>query len=141
MLRTARIPLLLALTALVAALAAAPAGAAAKPKVPYGFVGTTFDTDLMNPRKVSDATLDQQAALMANSGVESLRLVIDWRSLEPAPGVHTYDRLDRLVRLTAAHRLRLFVGVTASPRWASASFTNPQEFWRARRATPPTSPA
>ena len=87
MLRTARIPLLLALTALVAALAAAPAGAAAKPKVPYGFLGSRLITELTSSRVVPDAKLDQQFGLMADSGVESLRMVIDWRSLEPARGV------------------------------------------------------
>jgi hypothetical protein len=131
----ARIPLTLALTALVAALAAAPAGAKTT-KVPYGFYGATLTTDLLSARLMPDAALDQQAALMANSGVESLRVVVDWLRVEPAKGKYSFWQLDRLVRITANHHLPLFINMSASPKWASSAPGSP-EFWRA----PPKDPA
>ena len=72
---------------------------------------------------------------MANSGVESLRMVIDWRSLEPARGKFTLGGLDRLTRIASTHHLRLFINMSASPQWASSA-PGTQEFWRA----PPKDP-
>lgn len=136
MARSARPLLLLALSALAALTLAGPA-AAAKRKVPYGFFGTTLSTAYGSPRVVPDAVLDQQMALMAGNGVESLRVVIDWRTLEPARGAYQWTVVDRLVAASARHGIEFLPNVSASPRWASERSGDRREYWR----SPPKSSA
>jgi hypothetical protein len=104
--------------ALVAALlvAAAPAEAA-KRKVPFGFFGTVFSSSQAN--RLSNAELDAQVALMARSGVESLRTSFNWSALEPERGRHDFSSSDRLVAAAARHRIEVLPIVMSSPRWAS----------------------
>jgi hypothetical protein len=128
--------LLLAGTALAALALASPA-AAAKRKVPYGFFGTTLATFYGNPRLVPDAALEQQMALMAANGVESLRVVVDWRSLEPRKRAYQWTVVDRLVAASARHGIEFLPNVSASPRWASERPRDAREYWR----SPPKSPA
>jgi hypothetical protein len=90
---------------------------AAERKVPFGFFGTVLGPDV--PRAVSDATLDEQTALMARSGVESLRVTFPWPTLEPAQGFYDFRFTDRLVRAAASHRISLLANVLGTPRWAS----------------------
>ena len=116
--RTARLALLVALTLVVATAVAAPAQAA-KRKVPSGFFGTTLISELVSPQQISDAALDQQMALMASSGVESLRATIGWGQIEPARGTYNWSVIDRLVLTAARHRIRFLVNISASPAWAS----------------------
>ena len=63
---------------------------AAKRKVPFGFFGTVLQR--RSDRAVSDAALDEQMALMARSGVESVRAIIPWSDVEPAQGVYNWAR-------------------------------------------------
>ena len=74
-------------------------GFAAKRKVPFGFFGTVVSHELSNPAFVSDAALDQQMALMARSGVESVRAPVNWADLEPAPGAYNW-RISEVVSVT-----------------------------------------
>jgi hypothetical protein len=135
MARSARPFLLLALSAL-AALALATPAAAAKRKVPYGFFGTTLSTVFGEQRVVPDALLDEQMGVMAANGVESLRVVIDWRSLEPARGAYRWTVVDRLVAASARRGIEFLPNVSASPRWASERPRDAREYWR----SPPKSP-
>jgi polysaccharide biosynthesis protein PslG len=116
-----RRPLLLPLLALAALLAAIPAASAqaAERRVPFGFFGTVLNTDVTAPGAISDAALDEQTALMARSGVESLRLTFAWASLEPARGVFDFRSTDRLVAAAARHRISVLANVILTPRWAS----------------------
>jgi polysaccharide biosynthesis protein PslG len=93
------------------------AAQAAERKVPFGFFGTVLGSDV--PEAVSDATLEEQTALMARSGVESLRVTFPWSSLEPAQGFYDFRFTDRLVRAVASHRISLLANVIGTPRWAS----------------------
>jgi hypothetical protein len=128
MARIARAVLLLSLASCFTAVAAGPA-AAAQRRVPFGFFGTTLSTQLTDQRAVPDLLLDQQMGVMAANGVESARLVIDWRSLEPRRGQYVFTPLDRFVILAARHGLKFLPNVTASPRWASERPGTP-EYWR-----------
>jgi hypothetical protein len=130
---------LLAVTALaaLAALSLAGPAAAAQRRVPYGFFGTTLSTVFGEARVVPDAVLDQQMAVMAANGVESLRVVIDWRSLEPSRGAYRWTVVDRLVSASARHGIEFMPNVSASPRWASERPRDTREYWR----SPPKSPA
>lgn len=145
MARIARLPLLLAALVLVTAVAATPASAA-KRRVPFGFFGTTLATQFANPSVLPDATLDQQVALMAANGVESLRVVLDWRNLEPSRGSYDWTEMDRLVAITARHGVKFLPNVSATPRWIAERPRRSNQYWRpGNRAeywrAPPRSPA
>ena len=117
-LRRPLLPCLLALVALLAAIPAAGAQAAER-RVPFGFFGTVLNPDVTAPGAVSDAALEEQTALMARSGVESLRLTFPWASLEPARGVFDFRSTDRLVAAAARHRISVLANVMVTPQWAS----------------------
>ena len=135
MIRLRRFTLLLTLAALVAATIAATPAEAAKRKVPFGFFGAVIPPELSYRNAVTDATLDQQLALMASSGVESVRITLAWEDLEPTRGQYVFTNVDRLLRAASAHQLQLLFNVTQTPHWASSRPN--AEFWRA----PPTDPA
>jgi hypothetical protein len=128
MARIARVVLLLSLTALIAAATAGPA-AAAQRRVPFGFFGVTLSTQLTDARLVPDLLLDQQMGVMAANGVESARLIADWRDLEPSRGAYRFTVLDRFVAVAARRGLRFLPDVSASPRWASER-PGTVEYWR-----------
>jgi hypothetical protein len=123
-----RRPFLLSLLTLVALLAAVPVGSAqaAKRTVPFGFFGTVFSPYITAPGAVSDAALEQQTALMARSGVESLRLTFSWAAMEPARGVFDFGSTDRLVAAAARHRISVLANVIGTPRWASDRPSSPK---------------
>jgi hypothetical protein len=125
--------LIIVLVAALAGLAAAPAQAARR--VPFGFFGTVLNPELSRAEAVPDALLEQQTALMARSGVESLRVSVSWLTLEPARGTYNWSSSDRLVAAAARHRLQLLVNVLNTPRWAT---TRPNAQYYARY--PPRDP-
>jgi Beta-galactosidase len=108
------------LLALLVVLALPATSFAAKRKVPFGFFGTVVSHELSNPVFVSDAALDQQMALMASSGVESVRAPLTWAELEPAPGVYNWTISDRLAAAAARYGIKLLVNISATPQWASS---------------------
>ena len=99
--------------------------------MPFGFFAVVVPPEMSaNTQQVPDAALDQQMALMARSGVESVRITYDWGyDLEPSPGVYTFEALDRSVAAAARHGIQALVNVTATPRWLSVRPNSP-EFWR-----------
>jgi hypothetical protein len=107
--------LLLTLAALVGATIAASPAEAAKRKVPFGFFGTVLQPDTA---QVPDLIIERQMALMASSGVESVRATVSWASIEPTQGVYNWTRIDSLVRAAATHRLELLANVLETPQWA-----------------------
>ncbi|MBN1529417.1 MAG: beta-galactosidase [Thermoleophilaceae bacterium] len=132
--RVSRTFLLAAVTALVAVAAAAPAEAA-KRKTPFGFFGVTLIGELTTPRDFPDAQLEQQFALMASSGVESIRITFGWAQIEPARGTYNWAAMDRIVAAAARHRIAVMANFSASTRWASTNPTSP-DYWR----YPPSKP-
>jgi Beta-galactosidase len=107
------------LTPLVAALAllafALPAQAA-KRKVPRGFYAVMWDRDAT---KAPDSDQEAQWALMARSGVESVRTVFHWAEAQPEPGVTDFSHTDLVVGLAAAHNIELVPVVRSAPGWAA----------------------
>jgi Beta-galactosidase len=134
MTRGTRLTLLLALTLLMAAVTVTPAEAA-KRRVPFGFFGSVLPPDFSSSTRVSDATVDEQMAQMARSGVESTRITFTWEALEPTRGAYDFRRLDRLVAAASNHGIAALVNVTATPRWISQR-PNTSDYWR----SPPTDP-
>lgn len=95
----------------------------AKRSVPRNFFGTQFgEGALYNaPTRLQDP----QVALMARSGVETMRAVFTWARAEPSPGAYNWATTDNIVTLAARHHLTLLPTVMFAPRWASAAPTNP----------------
>ena len=119
MTRISRILLLLSVAALLGATVASPAEAA-KRKVPFGFFGAVVPPELSYPGAVSDAVLEEQMALMARSGVESVRITLAWDEVEAAPGAYDFANLDRLAAAAARHRLALILNVSVRSRLVTA---------------------
>lgn len=114
--------LTLILVALLAALSS-PASAKGR-RVPFGFFGV-----VMNPEVglfSSPTSLNAQMALMARSGVESVRTNFDWEAAEPAPGQYQFKQIDSIVSTAAQHHLQLLPIVEFTPRWASS---HPSSAW------------
>jgi len=114
--------------------AAGPVAAArSKRKVPFGFIGTVADGPLFEPGVDLSAEVDAMVA----TGVESVRVVVDWRSAQPYAsfdevpeaerpkyrdegGVPTdYSRIDSIVGLSARQGMRVLPIVLIAPRWAA----------------------
>jgi Beta-galactosidase len=133
-----RRPALLVALVLLATLGLAASAEGAKRKVPFGFFSVVLPPEMTsNNVQVPDAQLDQQMALMARSGVESVRITYDWgRELEASQGAYNFATIDRMVAAAARHGIKTLVTVTATPRWLSPSPAEP-DFWRYA----PTNPA
>ena len=108
-------PLILLAAALALLSLAAPAQAA-KRKVPHGFYAVMWDRDIT---KAPDADQENQWALMASSGVESVRTVFRWAQGQPQPGVTDFTYTDRVVGLAASHGIDLVPVVRSAPGWAA----------------------
>jgi hypothetical protein len=127
MIRISRLSVLLIVAAVVAATTAAPAEAA-KRNVPFGFFGAVMSSE-MAPGLVSDAALDGQMALMARSGVESVRSIFSWTDIETSQGVYDWNAFDRTVAAAGRHGIEVLPNVQTVPRWAS-SRPDAQFWWR-----------
>jgi hypothetical protein len=112
--------------AVVATLLAAPSTAdAAKRKVPFGFFGAVSPPLLAG---VNNLRLDEQMGVMAQSGVESIRITRAWNELEPSRGNFRFAQLDRMVGTAARHGLQTLINVTSTPRWASSKPNSPDAY-------------
>lgn len=127
MIRLRRLTVLLGLAALLAGtIATTPAEA--KRKVPFGFFGTVVPPELTSPNAVPVQTLDDQFALMARSGVESVRLTFGWDQLEPTKGNFQLGTFDKLLTAASSHHLKILVNITQTPQWASSKPNG--DFWK-----------
>ena len=100
-------------------LAVLPPGAeAAKRSVPGQFAGVMLDGGAENdPPEV----MDRQMALMARSGVETVRLVLSWAAIQPVKGGPLdFSLPDRQVATAARHGLGVMPVVLYAPAWARA---------------------
>ncbi|MBV9918921.1 MAG: beta-galactosidase [Solirubrobacterales bacterium] len=107
---------LIVLTAMVA-----PVAAQAKRRVPTGFFGTVLEPKSGDPAYSSNAALDSTFAVMARSGVESVRVTFAWNQLEPAPGFFDFRASDRIVSDAARHGIHILANLLYTPLWASSS--------------------
>ncbi len=130
---SARRFLLLALATVACALMLAPAASAARRSVPFGWMGTSADTRLISTK----SSLTSEGRRMTRSGVESIRPVFSWPSLQPyerlsdvpaaqrsrfkvVDGIPTdFTHTDEVVRRAALQNLSVLPVVTHTPRWAA----------------------
>lgn len=104
--------LLLACLACAALVPAAPAAA----RVPPGWMGVVAsETSLL----ADPALWSSETAVMARSGVGTVRLPLYWYALEPSRGALDLRLVDQLVAGAARRRLRLLPTVLGTPHWAS----------------------
>jgi hypothetical protein len=104
------------LLCLACLLAAAPAARGEERRVPRGFYGVVWDQDVTG---ASVAVKGQQFALMARTGVESVRTVVSWAQAQPeAEQQPSFARTDALVASAAASGIELLPVVMYAPRWA-----------------------
>ncbi len=101
----------------LAVLGCLPALAEAAPRtVPQGFFGVMYDSVALQG---SDAVQERQYALMARSGVETVRVGFVWEFLQPSRGDDfDFTYTDRYVRLAAAHGLDVLPVMLYAPPWA-----------------------
>jgi hypothetical protein len=95
----------------------APTPGMAQRRAPQLFFGTQFGESAL--ANAPAAVQDQQVALMAASGVQSVRVQVNWDEAQPAPGVTDWSRTDNVVRMAASHGLDVLATVVNAPRWAS----------------------
>jgi hypothetical protein len=111
------LPLVIALTALAVA-GVVPAQAAAKRTVPRGFFGVAFDGF---GAEAPAADQDRHMTLMAQSGVESARLVFPWATLQPYKGMTPdFARTDTTIAAAATHGVAILPTILYTPVWARA---------------------
>ena len=104
------------LMAALVLLAAAPAAQAARRQVPRGFYGVMWDR---SGTRADDRAQDEQWALMARSGVESVRTVFSWAAAQPEAGDPIgFEATDPLVARASLHGVRLLPVVLGTPGWA-----------------------
>ena len=96
-----------AIAACAGALLLAPAMAPAADPV-YGIV--TQDGALPPPEDME---------LMHEGGVESIRLMAHWATVEPTPGARDWGTLDALVRETTARGIQPLLFLYGSPDWVA----------------------
>jgi hypothetical protein len=128
-----RVAVIATLAALAALAIASSAASAATPRVPPSFVGTVLDGPLFEPYVNLQAELDQ----MVETGVGSVRVVVDWSSAQPYArwrdvppdqmarfrnegGVPTdYSLVDQVIAGAASRRMTILPIVLIAPNWAA----------------------
>jgi hypothetical protein len=101
-----------AVCVLAAALFAAPAAAEAAPNPFYGVVGV---------HAPDQAELDRLAA----AGGGTFRIQVDWRFLEPSPGVRNYGPTDLLFAQAARAGIDALPDLLGVPKWLSRDRSRP----------------
>ncbi len=97
-------------------LALAPAAEASKRRVPQGFYGVMYDRGVA---LAPEGDQDAQNALMARSGVESIRTTFSWADAQPRPvEPPSFDSTDALVARATRRGLRVLPVVINTPVWA-----------------------
>lgn len=110
--------LLPGLLAVAVAAAPAPAADAAPREVPRGFFGVMYDSVGLETTR---AKQDGQHALMARSGVETVRVSFVWSSLQAEQGgPFDFESTDERVRDAASHGLAVLPVMLYAPKWARA---------------------
>jgi polysaccharide biosynthesis protein PslG len=105
----------------VAMLVAGPAAAqAAAPNSFYGVVATHFP---------SQAELNQ----VATAGAGTFRAQVDWKFVEPRPGVRDYYGTDLLFGMAAKAGITILPDLLGVPRWISRDSSRPPIFTAAQR--------
>ena len=123
-----RLPALLILALLVAALFAGAQAGSAKPppRAPKGFFGIGPQTSLT----------DRDVEYMKAGGIESIRWPLPWSGIQPTgTGGYQWGGFDEVVGLAARHGLQVLPFLYSTPSWIARKYTTlPVSNARARSA-------
>jgi hypothetical protein len=118
-------PVLAALLLVLATLACASSASAAT--VDPTFFGSKADGAMREP-----SVFAQEAPVMVEAGVRSVRLSAFWSTMQPERGPARLATMDQIVATAAQHGLELVPVVETTPSWAAAQRSN--SFSSPRRA-------
>lgn len=117
-----KLPIPVALLALIAALALAPGASAAR--LPPGFVGISPQIGLT----------DENLELMHRAGIRNVRLPLYWFGVQPDPGRMNWSGFEDVMEKTAAQGMQVLPFVWGTPDWvANVPEVEPMGNPRARR--------
>jgi hypothetical protein len=111
-----RLPAILLLACLAAALFAGVQAGSAKPppRAPKGFFGIGPQTVLT----------DRDVEYMKAGGIDSIRLPLPWGAIQPtAKAAYNWTGVDDVVAVAARHGLEVLPFVYSTPRWISRKYT------------------
>lgn len=77
----------------------------------------------------SDERVEQTVQLMDEAGVEIVRTVFDWPSIEPEPGVYRWERFDRVVEQLAERDIAILGILHGSAPWATSAPSLDEPYW------------
>jgi hypothetical protein len=77
-----------------------------------------------------DERADRVVELMDEVGVEIVRTVFDWPSIEPSPGVYRWERFDRVVELLEERGIAVLGILDSSAPWATSAPSLDEPNWR-----------
>jgi hypothetical protein len=78
---------------------------------------------------LSRATKNKEYGEMQRGGVSTVRVVFDWRQIQPSStSPFQWSAADHLVRLASDHDISVFPQLIATPDWLSSQFTKPPIF-------------
>ena len=99
-----------------------PTSAVSRPGrvAPFGMFGVVFNPVGADGAPLSPSAIDVQAAAMARSGVESIRVPFSWAAIEPRAGSLRWQGTDAIVGAAARHGLNLLPNLLYTPSWASS---------------------
>lgn len=112
--RSARFLLVLGLLVVLSGLIPTPAAGASPPdrRLLYGIAGHAWWLD---------QHLDRFVAAYHDLGITSVRLSIDWKRIEPQPGVYQWDLYDRVLQRLVDERLTIVGVFVTVPAWAATN--------------------
>lgn len=90
------------------------------------FYGTNSHLTWFN----SDEKVDQTVQLMDEAGVEIVRTVFDWASIEPEPGVYRWERFDRVVDRLQERGIDVLGILDGSAPWATSAPSLDEPNWQ-----------
>lgn len=110
-------PMLRVLIVLALVLSAVAVAPAAQARVPESFFGAMWDREAT---EAPEAEQDAQWALMAKSGVKTVRTVFRWSKAQPTAGQpFDFTETDALIARAARHKIKLLPLVLTTPAWAA----------------------
>lgn len=123
-----RLPAILLIACLAAALLASVQAGSAKPppRAPKGFFGIGPQTVLT----------DEDLEYMKAGGIDSIRWPLTWGAIQPtARGGYHWESFDPVVAIAARHGLQVLPFVYSTPKWLAGKYTTlPVNSGRARSA-------
>lgn len=66
---------------------------------------------------------EKRFQLMDDLGIKAVRIPFPWKEVQPRRGNFRWEKYDKVVEEFASHNIKILALLTASPSWASSSYT------------------